>query len=207
MDVQMPQMDGYKATITIRGMQEPAHSGIPIIAMTANAFDEDKRAALLAGMNAHIPKPFDIHKLFGTIEMVMEHKDYYIRSNIMDNFKEKYKRMGLECGYYIFRPSKKAETLYADEKVLDILGCDTFDHFAAFSDGSIKNIVIVKEREDVASKVEDINARSSYIGSFKFSITRRDGETRHLDSIGCRAYNGEEVVCFVYVVDITDIIE
>ena len=207
MDVQMPQMDGYKATITIRGMQEPAHSSIPIIAMTANAFDEDKRAALLAGMNAHIPKPFDIHKLFGTIEMVMEHKDYYIRSNIMDSFKEKYKRMGLECGYYIFRPSKKAETLYADEKVLDILGCDTFDHFAAFSDGSIKNIVIVKEREDVASKVEDINASSSYIGSFKFSITRRDGETRHLDSIGCRAYNGEEVVCFVYVVDITDIIE
>ena len=123
------------------------------------------------------------------------------------DFKEKYKRIGLECGYYIFRPSKKAETLYADEKVLDILGCDTFDHFAAFSDGSIKNIVIVKEREDVASKVEDINASSSYIGSFKFSITRRDGETRHLDSIGCRAYNGEEVVCFVYVVDITDIIE
>lgn len=206
MDVQMPQMDGYKATITIRGMQEPAHSGIPIIAMTANAFDEDKRAALLAGMNAHIPKPFDIHKLFSTIEMVMEHKDYYIRSNIMDNFKEKYKRMGLECGYYIFRPNKKAETLYADETVLDILGCDTFDNFTAFSDGSIKNIVIVKERDDVTSKVEDLNASTSYIGSFKFSITRRDGETRHLDSIGCRAYNGEEVVCFVYVVDITDII-
>ncbi|SHI60265.1 amino acid-binding domain sensor hybrid histidine kinase [Anaerovibrio lipolyticus DSM 3074] len=207
MDVQMPQMDGYKATITIRGMQEPAHSSIPIIAMTANAFEEDKRAALLAGMNAHIPKPFDIHKLFSTIEMVMEHKDYYIRSDIMDNFKEKYKRIGLECGYYIFRPSKKAETLYADEKVLDILGCDTFDSFTAFSDGSIKNIVIVKERDDVASTVEDLNASSSYIGSFKFSITRRDGETRHLDSIGCRAYNGEEVVCFVYVVDITDIIE
>ena len=207
MDVQMPQMDGYKATITIRGMQEPAHSSIPIIAMTANAFDEDKRAALLAGMNAHIPKPFEIHKLFGTIEMVMEHKDYYIRSNIMDSFKEKYTRMGLKCGYYIFRPNRKAETLYADETVLDILGCDTFDSFTAFSNGSIKNIVIVKERDEVTSKVDELDSSSSYIGSFKFSITRRDGETRHLDSIGCRAYNGEEVVCFVYVVDITDIIE
>ncbi len=173
--------------------------------MTANAFDEDKRTALLAGMNAHIPKPFDVHKLFGTIEMVMEHKDYFIHSNVMDSFKEKYENMGLKCGYFIFRPSTKAETLYADETVLDILGCDTFEDFATFADGSVKNIVIVKEREDVKAKMEQIDANTSYIGSFKFSITRQDGETRHLDSIGCRAYNGEEVVCFVYVVDITDV--
>ncbi|ORT99853.1 Phytochrome, two-component sensor histidine kinase [Anaerovibrio sp. JC8] len=203
MDVQMPQMDGYKATITIRGMKDPVHSSIPIIAMTANAFDEDKRAALLAGMNAHIPKPFDVHKLFGTIEMVLKHKDYYIRSHAMDSFREKYEAMGLKCGYLIFRPNKMEETIYTDETVLDIFGCSSFEDFTNYAKGSVKNIVIVKEREDVSSKVHEMES-ASYIGNFKFSITRQDGETRNLDSIGCRAYTGEEIVCFVYVVDITN---
>ncbi|WP_297965496.1 ATP-binding protein [uncultured Anaerovibrio sp.] len=75
MDVQMPLMDGYKATAAIRSMKEVDCAHIPIIAMTANAFDEDKRAAIQAGMNAHVPKPFDVHQLFETIEMVMKHQD------------------------------------------------------------------------------------------------------------------------------------
>ena len=70
---------------------------------------------------------------------------------------------------------------------------------------SVKNIIIVKDREDVEDEVSKIDHKTSYIGSFKFSVTRHDGETRHLDSIGCRAFNGEEIVFFVYVVDITNI--
>ncbi len=204
MDVQMPRMNGYNATITIRGMKEPGHANIPIIAMTANAFDEDKRNALLAGMNAHIPKPFEVNQLFNVIETVMKHRDYFIRSHQMNQFKEKYEAMGLKCGYLIFRPNHLAETIYADETILDIMGSSSYEDFTAFSQGSIKNIVIVKEREDVTSKVEEIDSNNAYVGTFKFSITRQDGQVRHLDSIGCRAYTGEEEVCFVYVVDITD---
>lgn len=63
MDVQMPVMDGYEATRAIRSSEHPLAASIPIIAMTANAFEEDKRAALDSGMNAHTAKPLDMDKL------------------------------------------------------------------------------------------------------------------------------------------------
>ncbi len=66
MDIQMPKMDGYEATKKIRNLKN-ANSNIPIIAMTANAFEEDKQKALKIGMNGHISKPIDINKLFGTL--------------------------------------------------------------------------------------------------------------------------------------------
>lgn len=63
MDIQMPNMDGYKATTIIRHLEDPRLSKIPIIAMTANAFAEDKAKAIALGMNAHVAKPFDIRAL------------------------------------------------------------------------------------------------------------------------------------------------
>ena len=63
MDVQMPVMNGYEATRLIRQMEDPKISQIPILAMTANAFEEDKQEALRAGMNGHIAKPINIKKL------------------------------------------------------------------------------------------------------------------------------------------------
>ena len=60
MDIQMPVMDGYAAARAIRALEDPALSKIPILAMTANAFQEDVQAATDAGMQAHIAKPIDI---------------------------------------------------------------------------------------------------------------------------------------------------
>jgi signal transduction histidine kinase/CheY-like chemotaxis protein len=70
MDVQMPEMDGLEATRQIRASGLPGCEDIPIIAMTANAFDEDVKHCKEAGMNAHLPKPFDIENLFEKIEKV-----------------------------------------------------------------------------------------------------------------------------------------
>ena len=63
MDIQMPHMDGYKATQAIRRLADQKKAGIPIIAMTANAFEEDRKKALAKGMNGHIAKPVDIEKM------------------------------------------------------------------------------------------------------------------------------------------------
>lgn len=67
MDIQMPKMDGYKATQEIRHLPDKDKACIPIIAMTANAFEEDKKKAFKAGMNAHIAKPIQIDKLLSTL--------------------------------------------------------------------------------------------------------------------------------------------
>ena len=63
-DIQMPVMDGYEEVITIRGMKRKDVAAMPIIAMTANAFEEDKALALKCGMNGHIAKPLDISAMF-----------------------------------------------------------------------------------------------------------------------------------------------
>ena len=67
MDVQMPVMNGYDATKKIRRMDDPQKANIPIVAMTANAFSEDKQVALDAGMNDHIAKPIDMSVLVPTL--------------------------------------------------------------------------------------------------------------------------------------------
>ena len=67
MDIQMPNMDGYKATQAIRRLADKKKAGIPIIAMTANAFEEDRKKAFEKGMNGHIAKPVDAEKVKKTI--------------------------------------------------------------------------------------------------------------------------------------------
>ncbi len=63
MDVQMPRMDGYEATRAIRALGTERAAKIPIIAMTANAFEDDRRSAFKAGMNGHIAKPLNFDEL------------------------------------------------------------------------------------------------------------------------------------------------
>ena len=67
MDIQMPKMDGYKATQEIRHLPDKDKACIPIIAMTASAFEEDKREAIAAGMNGHIAKPIDVNELMAIL--------------------------------------------------------------------------------------------------------------------------------------------
>lgn len=72
MDIQMPNMDGYKATETIRQLPDPKKAAIPIIAMTANAFEEDRKMALAKGMNGYIAKPIDPAKMLAAIQDAIE---------------------------------------------------------------------------------------------------------------------------------------
>ena len=72
MDVQMPVLNGYEATKVIRELDDRELASIPIIAMTANAFEEDRKEALKSGMNGHIAKPIDIEVLFDTMGKILE---------------------------------------------------------------------------------------------------------------------------------------
>lgn len=74
MDVQMPEMNGYEAAKAIRKLENKELASIPILAMTANAFEEDKQEALESGMNAHVAKPIDVKKLIETLDTVLKYK-------------------------------------------------------------------------------------------------------------------------------------
>jgi CheY-like chemotaxis protein len=67
MDVRMPVMDGLEATRAIRALDHPDAKSVPIIAMTANAFDEDVQRSLQAGMTAHLSKPIEPERLYETL--------------------------------------------------------------------------------------------------------------------------------------------
>ena len=75
MDIQMPKMNGYKATQAIRRLPDKDKACIPIIAMTANAFEEDKRDALAVGMNGHIAKPIELDKLLSMLVEVIRQQE------------------------------------------------------------------------------------------------------------------------------------
>ena len=88
MDIQMPQMDGYKATQAIRNLPDKDKASIPIVAMTANAFEEDKRDAIAAGMNGHIAKPIQVDKMLSILSEVIRQREklliaYYTEQSIL----------------------------------------------------------------------------------------------------------------------------
>ncbi len=74
MDIQMPRMNGYEAAKAIRTLEEPLHTHVPIIALSASTYAEDRKKAIDAGMDAHAPKPVDIARLMEVISSVLERR-------------------------------------------------------------------------------------------------------------------------------------
>ena len=72
MDIQMPIMNGYEAARAIRALPNKEVASVPILAVTADAFDEDRQRALEAGMNGHLPKPIEVDKLFGVFDTLLD---------------------------------------------------------------------------------------------------------------------------------------
>ena len=75
MDVQMPYMDGYEATRLVRKLKDKNLANLPIIAMTANAFEEDRKRALESGMDEHLSKPIHPKIMFKTISTILKNRE------------------------------------------------------------------------------------------------------------------------------------
>ena len=208
MDIQMPYMDGYKATETIRRLEDKQRASIPIIALTANAFLEDKQKAAIAGMNAHIAKPIDINVLCSVIGNVLRYRDYRIDNIALSEFKEKYHDLGCPCGYFVYRAEDDENILYVDDATMTIFGCDTKSEFMELVGGSFKGIVHPDDLDAIEDEiVRQQKASDKALDYIAYRIIRRDGKVREAVDIGYKVFNGEEWLFYVYIADVTDLKE
>ncbi|MCR5438163.1 MAG: response regulator [Selenomonas sp.] len=206
MDIQMPRMNGYEATRRIRRLPRPYQAGIPIIAMTANAFDEDKHRTVLAGMNAHVGKPFDVDRLYDTIEDVLIEKDRYVHHDALEAFREKYQQLGCLCGFFVYRAGFDEQIIYADSDTAAIFGCSTVAEFMQFVGGSFKTMVHVEDIFAVQQAIEEQQQESSdNLDYIDYDIIRKDGVIRHVADVGYKVFNGTEYVYYVYLADVTEL--
>ena len=206
MDIQMPRMNGYEATRTIRKLKEPYKSGIPVIAMTANAFDEDKHRAVLAGMNDHVAKPFEVDKLYDTIEMVLLDPNRYVHNDALEAFREKYQKLGCLCGFFVYRAGFDEQIIYADSDTAAIFGCATTVEFMQFVGGSFKTMVHVEDVFAVQQAIEEQQSKSQdNMDYIDYDIVRKDGAIRHVADVGYKVFNGTEYVYYVYIADVTEL--
>lgn len=124
MDIRMPIMDGLEATGAIRALEREDAKDIPIIAMTANAFDEDVQKSIDAGMTAHLAKPIDPELMYSTLSDVFEKSSHKPRAGILITAADKDSRAGLVsalCGKFaVFEAANSEETLELLQKHPDI---------------------------------------------------------------------------------------
>ena len=152
--------------------------------MTANAFDEDKHRTVLAGMNAHVGKPFDVDRLYDTIEDVLIEKDRYVHHDALEAFREKYQQLVCLCGFFVYRAGFDEQIIYADSDTAAIFGCSTVAEFMQFVGGSFKTMVHVEELFAVQQAIEEQQQESSdNLDYIDYDIIRKDGVIRHVADV------------------------
>ena len=206
MDIQMPKLGGYESARIIREFEDTKKAHIPIIAITANAFDEDRHKAFVSGMNAHIAKSFEITDVYKTLYNVLKFKNFYVNFKKIDAFKDKYIKLGCKCGSFVYKVYGEEEITYVDNTTVEMFGCKTKDEFMKHVGGSFKTLVhpddIDRVERDIISQQNSVDDGVDYVS---YRITRADGVVRDAIDIGCQIFNGHEFVFYVYIVDVTDI--
>ncbi len=206
MDIEMPEMNGYEATRIIRSLSDPQLSRIPILAMTANAYEEDRRTALVAGMNAHIAKPIRVSDLFRVIRNVKKYGAYYIDSRALDRFRLDYESMGCPCGYMVYSAGEDRRILYASSTLACLFDCVSMEEFREKSQDSLRNLVDPEEFERFELEMKSQISRSvDNQGQVRLTLQTQDGKTRQLDVMSFYIYNGGEMAYYSMMADITDL--
>ena len=206
MDIQMPNMDGYQAAKTIRLFDEKDKANIPIIAVTANAFEEDRNKALLSGMNAHIAKPFELSNVFRTLANVLEHRHYFIDNTKVEQFRDKYLRLGAASGCFIYDDTIEGNIVFVDDFVVKLFGCHSKDELIEYIDGSFRTMIYP---DDVVKVTDVIDAQlvndDTEPCMAECRIATKDSRIRDIAAMISKVYDGSEFIYYVFVTDITDI--
>ena len=217
MDIQMPNMDGYKAARIIRKLPDKQKADIPIIAMTANAFEEDRKQAFRMGMNGHIAKPIQMETLKNTLGYVLSKKEedkeiygswhaYFSEYEAFHQFKEKYNRHGNVCGCLVYEAHDGEKIFFADETLIHMFGCRDYMEFYKYVGGSFRTMVHPDDIERVEKEIANqIQMSEDALDRVKYRILRKDGAVRMVDDIGRKVFteNGSSVF-YVCIVDVTD---
>ena len=217
MDIQMPNMDGYKATRIIRRLPDQRKADIPIIATTANAFEEDRKNAFRMGMNGHIAKPMKPETLKSTLGYVLSKREedresyaswqaYFNEYEAFRGFMEQYRRQGHVCGCLIYEAHGDEKILFADETLIRMFGCGNYPEFYNFVGGSFKTMVHPEDIRRVEAEISNqIHNSDDSLDRVEYRIVRKDGAVRRVDDIGRKVFteNGGSVF-YVCIVDVTD---
>lgn len=193
MDIQMPNMDGYDATRTIRSLGNRELSTIPIVAMTANAFEEDRQKSISCGMNAHLSKPIDINAFTKTISEIIKVKNNsYLENNVLNKSFEKlfvsnsddlYRNT--KDGFLVYEAGDLEQILYANEKILLIWGCKTMQEFREFTSNSFKGMVhpddLFRIETEISKNVAENNNQCDYLN---YKIIKKDGTVGYVEDYG-----------------------
>lgn len=210
-------MDGYRATQTIRRLSDPRKAGITIVAMTANAFDEDKRNAYRVGMNGHIAKPIQMETLKHTLGCVLSKRDegrevyqswreYFNEYDAFKGFQAQYNQHGSACGCLVYEARKGERILFADEALIHIFGCSSYMEFSKYVGGSFRTMVHPDDLQQVEEKIaKQIHDSEDSLDRVGYRIVRKDGAVRMVEDIGRNVFteNGSSVF-YVCIVDVTD---
>ena len=203
MDIQMPYMNGYVATSAIRGLTDQTKANVPIIAMTANAFDEDKQRAMLSGMNAHLAKPLNMDLLIEVVNNVLQNVKYRVDCVAFNKFREKYTSLGCQCGYFIYSANDDGRIMYADEQVLDIYNCDDREQFMKLTRGIFDGMIYEDDLYEVSQIISKLNEDECGSNQMTYRIHNKDGRIKIVNEIRSKVYMDSEMVYYCYIADVT----
>lgn len=201
----------------IRNMHDREKAYIPIVAMTANAFEEDRRKSLQNGMDAHMAKPLQLDVIRKTLAFVFSRsgidesvthswQNRFADCEPITSFETEYREKGYTCGWLIYEAFGEEKIHFADKTLIEMFGCRDYEEFYAYVGGSFRNMVHPEDIERIEAEIiSQIKASDTCMDRVEYRIVRKDGAIRWIDDIGHKAFVEDGMpVFYVALVDITN---
>ena len=208
MDIQMPVIAGYEATVIIRHLGRPDAERVPIIALSANAYKEDVKRSITLGMDGHISKPIKIDTLLETLRLVLLEQDNRIadkwrKDRALLQFTKNMEEIQSATGFFIYEAKEGEHLIYADDEACRIWGCESFEELQELTGNSFRGMVhpedLMKIEESIEEQVKSSNERTDKVD---YRIIRKDGAVVYLEDWGHKvSHEKYGDIFYVFVVE------